>query len=201
LGCGCGAELPELKSVGTVEAIELDHESAQLARWQGVEVVEADISSIDLGENKYDLVVALDVLEHLKDDELVLRKIERCLKVGGRALVAVPAFPFLFGQHDLALGHWRRYTKSGLIERLSAVGFADISVRYWNSLLFLPIVVWRFLKKVVSPARGRSQDFPCPPFFMNSLLLNIMRFENRLQSAGLRFPAGVSLWASVEKRK
>ena len=96
-----------------------------------------DIQSIDYPGDFFDLVVAFDVLEHIEDDVRAVIQIHRILKPKGCFIFTVPAFPFLFGSHDRALRHKRRYTK-GMLEDLLR-GFKEICLGYWNASLFIPV--------------------------------------------------------------
>ncbi len=198
LGCGCGEELDELKRFGDVAGVEVNFEAAELARKKGVEVVVGDLAEIDLGKDVYDVVVAFDCLEHIKDDRLVLSKAYAALKDGGRIFLTVPAYPFLFGPHDRAMGHWRRYRDKEIAEKLGAVGFSEIVVGHWNVLLFFPIVFWRFLKKVFSQKNSARQDYRLPSRPINWLFYKIMSLENIIGGPLRRLP-GVSITVSAKK--
>lgn len=199
LGCGCGAELEELKKFGVVDALEINPEAAALAKEQGVRVLIADAQTVSLGQNEYDVVAALDVLEHLEKDQEVLKKLHSSLRTGGRIFITVPAGQFLFSPHDKAMGHWRRYGRAELVKKIAAAGFREADVFYWNSFLFLPVVLFRFFKKLFLPSGASSPDFRLPPRALNELLYIIMKAENWLNHCGLRWPFGVSLVAIAKK--
>lgn len=199
LGCGCGAELEELKKFGTVEALEVNSEAAVLAEGKGAKVLVADAQTADLGRDGYDVAAAFDVLEHLEKDQAVLKKMHDLLRSGGRIFITVPALQSLFGPHDIAMGHWRRYGRSELKTKLAAAGFSRIKIFYWNSFFFLPAASFRLLKKIVLPRGSSSQDFRLPPKLINDFLYVIMKAENWLSRRGLRLPFGVSLVAIAEK--
>jgi SAM-dependent methyltransferase len=88
----------------------------------------------------------VDVLEHVEDDDRQIKRVCDQLKKGGQFLIVVPAYPFLFGQRDRDNGHYRRYRKKELCEKLAKNGFTIQSVRYWNALGFLPYL---FFEKVL----------------------------------------------------
>ena len=79
-----------------------------------------------------DSLVAVNVLEHVEDDVAFLRAAHATVRPGGRVLLFTPALSQIFGTLDEAFGHFRRYTKSILDERLRAAGFEDIRLRYTN---------------------------------------------------------------------
>lgn len=199
LGCGCGAELEELKKFGWVEALEMNPEAAALAEKQGVRVLVADAQTALLEQDKYDIAAALDVLEHLKEDQEVLKKLYGSLRPEGRIFITVPAFQFLFSPHDTAMGHWRRYGRAELEKKLAAAGFRGVEIFYWNSFFFFPAVLFRFLKKIFLPRGASSPDFRRPLRALNDFLYIIMKVENWFNRRGLRWPFGVSLVATAKK--
>lgn len=83
---------------------------------------------------RYDNITMLDVLEHIQDDELLLKKLRPFLKDEGQLLILVPCYRHLYGTRDKKLGHYRRYEKSELIEKLTANGYKIICCRFWNML-------------------------------------------------------------------
>jgi SAM-dependent methyltransferase len=81
-----------------------------------------------------DTIVCLNVLEHLEDDAAVLAGFRDLLPPGGRLVLQVPNYPALYGSLDEAYGHFRRYTRDILRERLVAAGFRVVALRYFNPL-------------------------------------------------------------------
>ncbi len=97
------------------------------------------IRALDLEKDRYDAdgvdtIVCLNVLEHIEDDRRVLQKFFELLPHGGHLVLQVPNYPFLFGSLDEAYGHYRRYTRGALAERLSDAGFSVVSMRNFNPL-------------------------------------------------------------------
>ena len=86
----------------------------------------------------FDTVVCLNVLEHIEDDLFALRQMSESIKPGGHLALLVPAHQFLFGAFDTAVGHFRRYDKSGLRGRLVAAGFTVKSLKFFNAAATLP---------------------------------------------------------------
>jgi SAM-dependent methyltransferase len=140
-----------------------------------------------------DTVIVLDVLEHLEDDLMALRKMHLALEDGGRLLVKVPAMPSLYCGIDEASHHYRRYTRRQLRDRLTEAGFGVVRARYMN----LPGAIAYFWKGKI---RGGETNFsatvhPGRMGFYNSLIPWIARWE-RLVPA----PVGLSVIAIAERR-
>jgi SAM-dependent methyltransferase len=91
--------------------------------------------ALPLPTGTVDVLTSLDVVEHLVDDVLALREYARVLRPGGRLLLAVPAYAWAWSEHDVALGHQRRYGRARLEEVVTAAGFVDVQVRWFHSWL------------------------------------------------------------------
>ena len=91
-------------------------------------------------------VIAVNVLEHVVDDEGLVRTINRVLLPGGLVLLFVPALPWLYGTLDESFQHIRRYTKRGLARRLEETGFRVERLHYFNCL---GVVAWFLAGKIL----------------------------------------------------
>lgn len=100
----------------------------------GVEVVDCDLNACQelLAARGVRSIFSLDVLEHLPDDQTVLRQFHAALPPGGRIHVKVPSLPMLFGPVDEASGHYRRYTRASLRKAVEGVGFRVERCEYMN---------------------------------------------------------------------
>lgn len=126
MGCGEGHILEVLTKMGFKGiGIDFSKEAIRLARKKklnNIELIYADILSLEL-KRKVDLVLLLFVLEHIENDILVLRKINSFLKIGGYLIISVPAHSKLYSYQDRLVGHYRRYDKEEILEKLSKSGF------------------------------------------------------------------------------
>ncbi len=86
----------------------------------------------DWNKYEFDTVICLNVLEHVEDDARALSFMNSVLKSGGRSVLLVPAFMFLFGSIDTSIGHFRRYTRRTLVPRMLEAGFSLESTFYMN---------------------------------------------------------------------
>ena len=114
----------------------------QVVPFAGRPVVTSDATSLPLVDDSLDLVVAFDLLEHLHDDDAAVAEVHRVLRPTGTYLVAVPADPRLWSEHDEAVDHVRRYTRPGLVDLLERGRFRVDTVQSWNVLL-RPVVALR----------------------------------------------------------
>lgn len=143
IGAAGGGNTRVLRGAGWLSmALEYGATGAQIASERGLSVLRADATALPCANDAMDLVVALDVLEHIDDDDAAVREIHRVLRPGGVALIAVPVDPRLWSAHDEAVGHVRRYTRSELLDLFNRNGFVIERARSWNVLL-RPVVALR----------------------------------------------------------
>ena len=123
----------------------------------------------------YNTVFALNVVEHISDDVLALKNSYKLLADGGHVVILVPSYQFLFNHFDEELGHYRRYTKSGLSNVFSKTKFEIIHKQYFN---FIGILGWfingKVLKKKVIPGNQMRLYNTLVPFIkiIDKLILN-----------------------------
>jgi len=99
-------------------------------------------------KEKVDTITTIDVLEHIKDDKLQVKKIYEYMDKGGQLIIIVPALKFLYGERDKKFGHYRRYSKKELYQKLSRQGFKIQHIRFWNMAGFIPYLFYeKVLKK------------------------------------------------------
>ena len=197
-GCGTGGNLQMLADFGDVSAVEPHPYCLECARSKG----DADIrpgrlpDAIPFEPGSFDLVAALDVLEHMADDLGGLVALREVLKPGGWLVFTVPAFMFLWSEHDVRNHHHRRYLKSSAVRLAETAGFGEIHCRYFNTLLFPPIVAFRLMKKHLR--LRHVDDDALPPPVLNLILLGIFAAERNAMQL-LDFPFGTSLLATARK--
>lgn len=140
-----------------------------------------------------DLVLMMDVLEHVEDDVALIREYTAKVREHTRFLITVPAFSFLWSGHDVFLGHKRRYTLSRLQQSAVNAGLRIEKAHYFFGIVFPLAVVVRLGKKWLGhghlpPASDLKQHY----FLTNQLLYRLCRLELGLQNYN-RF-AGLSVF-------
>ncbi len=202
IGCGTGFVLkaledsrPDVTLVGT----EIHVKGLEIARRRvaaRTELVQLDARSLPF-RDEFDVAGVFDVIEHIDDDESVLREIAKALKAGGGLLVSVPHHAFLWSEIDKVSKHFRRYSTSELIDKVRRRGFEIIFATSFSSLL-LPLM---FLSR--RTRRGSADELLFRQFlvprWMNFLLEKILGFERFLIKSGVRFPFGGSLFLVARK--
>jgi SAM-dependent methyltransferase len=196
VGCGTGTMLRELRRYGRVKGVDADEQAVRLCRRRGIEDVEqVSPGPLPFDDGSFDLVTALDVVEHVDDDVAMLRELRRVLAPGGTLLVSVPAFAFLWGAQDEIAHHKRRYRAPELRERLLAAGFEIRRLSYFNSLLFPPIAAIRVLRPFKPGSTPPRSDFEMTkPGRLNAVLARVFAAEAPLVER-MDLPVGVSIVA------
>jgi len=170
-------------------ALEYGSDGAEVAHGRGLPTLRGDATRLPLADDSLDLVMAFDLLEHLDDDDAAVAEVRRVLKPTGTYLVAVPADPRLWSEHDEAVDHVRRYTREGLLDLLDRGGFDVTDVRSWNVLL-RPVVA---LRRRTSSGSDLENLHPV----VNFGLRTIITAERYLPVGGL---PGVSLLVRAQPR-
>ena len=149
IGCGTGGNLETLSTFGKAEGVDISREALDFCRARGLENVrEGAAETLPYSGASFDLVTALDVVEHLDDDVAGLREMRRVLRPGGRLLLFVPAFMFLWGVQDDVSHHRRRYTLPELRQKLEQAGMKVDRASYANITFFGPILVGRLFMRL-----------------------------------------------------
>ncbi|MEI6207919.1 MAG: methyltransferase domain-containing protein [Desulfuromonadales bacterium] len=204
VGCGDGFISGRLfdhlrsKDITAVDIHLSDEQMLELRR------TSADIRyrrDMPAGEN-YDLVLLLDVIEHMESDlDFLTRLVDRYLSDKGRVMITIPAFQSLYGPHDRFLGHYRRYNLTQLIDLTRSCGLEVISSGYLFFSLLLPkLVLSKFLNiRKVSEGVGSWNGGK----WITTLLGMLLNIDNRLllqaNRLGIRIP-GLTGWVLCEKR-
>jgi SAM-dependent methyltransferase len=198
IGCGTGHNLDALGQFGRVEGLEIDVAARSVAAERLGRPISAaplpQLEGIDLGA--YDLVAALDVIEHVDDDAAAIAAIASRLRPGGKLLMTVPAHQWMWSAHDVANHHQRRYSKASLRRLLDGSPLQIDHLGYFNSLLFPMAVAARMASKL---RHSEGSDDRLPPAPLNALFRAIFAME-RYAVGRLPLPPGLSLFAIASAR-
>jgi SAM-dependent methyltransferase len=158
VGCGTGANLELLARFGAAEGVDLSPDALAFCRARGLTAVtEGAAEALPYTDASFDLVTALDVVEHLDDDVAGLKEMRRVLKVGGCALLFVPAFQWLWGVQDDVSNHRRRYTLPMLRRAVEHAGLRVERTTYANITFLPPILLTRLVMRLTG-ARPASEN-------------------------------------------
>ncbi|MCL6477966.1 MAG: class I SAM-dependent methyltransferase [Peptococcaceae bacterium] len=200
VGCGTGGNLSLLSQFGCVSGLEMDAGAVEMAKERGLgQIYKGEIPGpLPFEENSFDLIVMLDVLEHIEDDGEAIRYLVEYLKPNGYLLITVPAHSFLWSNHDRAHHHLRRYTRPQLVEKLRESRLDIIYSSYFNVWLFPMILLIRTIKNKLIKSKDNC-DLSMPKYCINKILAAIFSSEKYFIKKNYRFPVGVSIIACGKK--
>jgi SAM-dependent methyltransferase len=197
VGCGTGAFLKELSTEWRGWGTDTSDLAVDYAQRRGCErVLRCTLDSFPHPGERFELITALDVIEHIDDDVTVLRQMGGLLTPAGRVVVTVPAYPWLWSKHDDVNHHCRRYTRSTLERSLVAAGLDIEEITYFNTLLFPLALVQRFVAKLTGALL--DDGLTVPAGWMNATLKSVFAYERHLVGR-VGLPFGLSLMAVARR--
>jgi SAM-dependent methyltransferase len=147
IGCGSGVTMEHLLDAGAAEVrgIEIDPLALRPDSPINERIDLGDLFDLNIDAN-YDIVVMLDVLEHIEADTSALTKVAACMTQDGLLILTVPAYRWLWSSHDVTNAHYRRYSAKQLRARLESSGFKVDQIGYMFAGLVPPKLVMRWLE-------------------------------------------------------
>jgi len=203
-GCGTGKMLQELGHYANRPPVGFDFssEAMKFLKMRGlVNVIQASTTEIPFKSGSFDLVTSFEVLCQLpgEDDLKALREFHRVLKPAGKLYVRLPAYQWMYADHDRHQQTFRRYHRLDLIDRVKEPGFRILKISYANFFLFPMLIFKRLVLERLGILSGTSDLRPVPAG-LNALLEIPLRIESHLLSCrSFRFPCGLSLVCLAEK--
>lgn len=206
IGCGTGYVLKGLSKLPNAELIgsEIYVNGLTFAqkRLPQVKFVQLDARDMPF-ENEIDNIGAFDVLEHIEEDEAVMKSVYTALKPGGKFYISVPQHQFLWSNIDEYLCHKRRYSRSEMLGKLRAAGFEIRWVSSYVFTLFPAMAISRLLKKKAPASNTYNKTVQTEivlPKFLDSLMDGLMGIDKLLIKMGLSLPVGGSLYVVAVKK-
>jgi SAM-dependent methyltransferase len=181
IGCGVGPNLSMLSKHGHVKGLENSESALEIVHrtLPGIPVKEGWFpDNIDVWGQSFDWVCAFDVLEHVEDDEKSLCAMKKIIKMDGFLFLALPAYQWLFGPYDSSGGHYRRYNKKDIVDKLHRNGYVIKYSTYINTLLFPCVLIGRLAEKIQSRQSVTPKALQVPNSFLNNILYRIFVSES-----------------------
>lgn len=209
IGGGAGNMAHHLAHYGQVIGIDYHPRPLPVAAMRGLTVCQGGGDALPFPDNSFDLAALLDTVEHIPDEFGVFQECRRVLKPGGKLVVTVPAFMWLWSYNDEINAHQRRYTAPELQQKLEISGLRVRRISYNNFFLFPLVAGLRLLRphqpQLASPHEGDSEseaayqvEMEAIPEPANTLLHGVGWLEAELV-ARMSLPFGVSVLCVAEK--
>lgn len=198
-GSGTGKTTNYLKQIGDVYGIERSFTGVMHCNKLRLKVVQGHLNHLPFTTNTFDIITMLDVLEHIENDLEILQKLKPLLKPNGKLIITVPAYQYLWTEHDVALSHFRRYTVKTLENVLKKADFQISRTSYFFTILFPLIFLTKILLKIKKPkndSQSHSQQFP---EIIDNFLQKIILFESKILKK-INFSFGASIICVAHKQ-
>ena len=195
IGCGTGFNVAYLNKLGYKNITGFDFSADALGYCRArnlTNLICGNAYHLPLSLASFDVILTLDILEHMQDDEQTLREIFRVLKPGGMLVIFVPAYQFLWSFQDEISHHVRRYTANELSTKVQHAGFDIQKITYANTFMFPAIWAGRLVLKNFRRFFKITSESQMNPIWMNDFLYAIFRSELILLRH-INFPFGVSI--------
>lgn len=205
VGCGTGRMSCEAYFAGHEVVVASDVEKRLLdfakrnAKETGAKIKTTPLSIMNLnklGESRFDNVICLDVIEHIKDDVKAVKMLNHVLKKNGRLILVTPAFKYLYGKRDVLMGHFRRYHKNDLSSLLTKNGFRIKEIRYWN---LLGMLVYYYFEKIKGKRVDESIRYKPNNKMQKVTQWLIFKWVQNIENK-FKFPVGLSLFVVATKK-
>lgn len=200
VGCGTGGAVEVLEQYGKVDNVDVSDDAIKYMKKSGYkDVKKVDSIKLPYKDNTFDIVGAFDVLEHIDNDTEALKEWNRVLKKDGSLVLTVPAYQWLWTDHDVSLHHYRRYTRKELRRKSTEARLNPVKVSY--AIVFsLPLVVmFRFINKFSNRSMDSESSYVALPGFVNKFFSWFL-FAEAFMHRYINFIAGTSVIGVLQKR-
>ena len=197
IGAGTGGNLEMLSRYGKVSALEPNDFAARKIKekFSDIILIKDQLPKLEkITQEKFDLIVMLDVLEHVQEDQKSLKRAEEILSKNGKIIITIPAYQFLFGAHDERLHHHRRYNKKQIINLANQANLKIIKISYFNCFLFPIAALSRVLFRNKSSVTNKIGNH------LVNKLLTLIFYSEIWWLKRFNFPCGLSIISVLEKK-
>jgi len=198
IGCGTGEVTEYLQKYGEVIGLDFSDDAIEFCKQRNLEniykrdIVHTSVKEFTEKYGTFDLILTLDVMEHIREDSLVFEKIREMLKRNGIYIATVPAYKFLWSEHDESLHHVRRYHSLEMIKKLEKAGFKVLKKTYFVSTMFPVIAFFRLWNNFFTRHVDPETSYILLPNFLNDFMHKILKFEIRAMEKH-SLPAGTTI--------
>ena len=196
-GAGSGTNTIMLSKYGDVYVYEKDKKSQEYLKKKFDKINNIFVLDRINKNDLFDFIVATDVIEHINDDETVIKILFNALKKDGNILLTVPAYNFLYNERDKLIGHFRRYNNK-MLKNLTKEYFKIIKLSYYNFFLFPLSLILFVMIKIIKIKSFITSAEKTPNSILNNFLYRIFSSE-RFFLKYINFPFGNSIVCLAKK--
>jgi len=200
IGCGTGGTIDMLEQFGVTDNVDISDDAIAYMKLRGYKrLTKVEGLEVPFKDKTYDLVGAFDVLEHIDDHVGALKEWKRVLKDDGAILITVPAYQWLWSDHDVSLHHKRRYTTK-LLEQAAHEAGLTVHKKSYAIVFSLPLVVgFRFINKVLGRKTDSETSYVNVPNWVNTAFTKLLYAEAKAHKF-MPFPAGTTVIGVLRKK-
>lgn len=199
IGCGTGGTISMLETFGRVDNVDASDDAIAFVKQRGHgNVSKVDDIDLPFADKSYDIVGAFDVLEHIEDHRGALLEWKRVLTDDGAVVLTVPAYQWLWSEHDVSLHHKRRYTMRSLLAVAAEAGLTPEKKSYAIGFSLPLVAGFRFAGKFLRRKTDAETSYVPVPRPVNSLFTALLRLEARMHNS-VALPAGTSVIATLRR--
>lgn len=200
VGCGTGAVMEFLQSREyKVCGVDKSGVALSFCKKKMLNVNLGSAEKLNFSDNTFDLITALDVLEHLPNEKKALQEIKRVLKPNGIFVATVPAHQFLWSYHDEVLHHFRRYNKKSFLQ-IFQDNFDVKFVSYIHFFILFPAILIRSISKKTKSKAEKKSDVGESGWFVNKMMSFVYFWEILFFRIFKKLPIGLSLLVVAKKK-
>lgn len=201
IGCGAGTTLKALNRAGRGYGMDVSTNALKYCLQRGVDsVCQGDASRVPYQDERFDLVISVDVVEHVDDDVGAMREMLRVTKPGGLIIFTLPAFQFLWSRRDEQCHHKRRYRLPEVKQKATEAGLQILRSTYINLPLLVPLFLLVKVGHLLRRSPSTRMDYVLAPSLINKALGLVVRAEARWLAV-LDLPLGTSIACVAVKSK
>lgn len=200
VGCGTCGFAKLLSQNYDVIGLDTSNLALEYCKKRGIKTLYNDfLENFPKNNHNIEVITMLDVIEHIQDDLKVVKDAYQILPVGGWFVASVPAYSFLWSVHDEIHQHFRRYNKKKIVSLIEDAGFQVVYKSYFNTILFIPGLIKRFLDKIIHSNKGEAEvAVETFPGLINNIMTKLFLLEGKILPS-IRFPFGMSILIIAKK--
>jgi SAM-dependent methyltransferase len=199
VGCGTGGTIDMLERFGNVDNLDASDDAIAFVKGRGyTNIKRVDDIDLPFEDKTYDVVGAFDVLEHIEDHKRALCEWKRVLKEDGAVIITVPAYQWLWSEHDVSLHHRRRYTVKSLMAVATEAGLKPEKKSYAISFSLPLVVGFRVASKALNRKADPETSYVPVPKVINKFFTVLLKIEAKLHDK-ISLPAGTSVITILRK--